>query len=49
MTAVLSDEEIRDRLEPDQSLSTLCSRLIDGANARGGPDNITVVLVAIED
>jgi len=49
LNAVLSDDEIRDRLEPDQSLSTLCSRLIDAANARGGPDNITVVLVAIED
>ncbi len=49
LTAVLSDREIRASLEPGLPLATLCTRLIDGANERGGPDNITVVLIAIED
>lgn len=49
LTAVLGDEEIRAHLEERDSLAAVCRRLIAAANERGGPDNITVVLVAVED
>lgn len=45
--AVLSDEEIKEMAAQDDDLDAICRRLVDEANARGGPDNITVVLVEI--
>lgn len=47
LTAVLSDEEIADFAAAADDLETICQRLIDEANDRGGPDNITVVLVSV--
>ena len=49
LTAVLGDEEIRAQLETERSLTEACRRLIEAANEGGGPDNITVVLVAVDD
>jgi protein phosphatase len=36
-----------ERLVADESLDAACGALIDAANAAGGPDNITIVLIAI--
>jgi serine/threonine protein phosphatase PrpC len=47
LTGVLSDTEIRLMMEAAGSPDALCSSLIDEANARGGPDNITVVVIYI--
>lgn len=49
LTAVLGDDEICALLEAREPLPTLCRRLVDAANERGGPDNITVILVAVEE
>ncbi len=60
LTAALSDEEIRRGLmggaptntlsasTTARSLKKVCRHLIDAANERGGPDNITVVVVSVE-
>ena len=42
---MLSDQEIHQRLVNNQSLEDVCRRLIHDANARGGFDNVTVVLM----
>lgn len=49
LTGMLSDSEIRDRLGSGRSLHEICRSLVNEANARGGLDNVTVVLLAIED
>jgi PPM family protein phosphatase len=48
LTGPVSDEDIRTILveEPDGDVAV--QRLIDAANERGGPDNITVVLLRVE-
>ena len=47
LTGMLRDEEILALLRQQPDLQAACQSLIDAANARGGADNITVVLVAI--
>lgn len=47
LTEMLRDEEILALLRQQPDLQAACQSLIDAANARGGADNITVVLVAI--
>ncbi len=49
LTGMLSDADIRDRLGSGRSLHEICRGLINDANARGGIDNVTVVLLAVED
>jgi serine/threonine protein phosphatase PrpC len=49
LTGMLSDGEIRDRLGSGRSLHEICRSLVNEANARGGLDNVTVVLLSIED
>jgi len=49
LTAMLSDIEIRARLSTGKPLIDICQKLIDDSNARGGVDNVTVVLARIED
>jgi protein phosphatase len=49
LTGMLSDADIRDRLGSGRSLHEICRSLVNEANARGGLDNVTVVLLAIED
>lgn len=48
LTDVLSDEVIRQMLfHPDMSPQQLCDALVSAANRKGGPDNITVVVVRL--
>ncbi len=49
LTGMLSDGEIRDRLGSGRNLHEICRSLVNEANARGGLDNVTVVLLSIED
>lgn len=45
LTDMVSDEEIREALLAGGDLSTRCRRLVEMAEAAGGYDNITVVLI----
>jgi len=47
LTSMLSDGDIRDRLSSGRTLNEICRTLVDDSNARGGVDNVTVVLLAI--
>jgi len=49
LTGMLSDADIRERLGSGRSLHEICRALVNEANARGGLDNVTVVLLAVED
>ena len=47
--AVVGDEAIAQILaEPGISLQEVCARLIDAANAAGGPDNITTLVLQVD-
>ncbi|MEM8962884.1 MAG: Stp1/IreP family PP2C-type Ser/Thr phosphatase [Acidobacteriota bacterium] len=48
LTTMLSDQEIHERLVGGRSLEAICRQLIADANARGGFDNITVLLFKVE-
>ncbi len=47
LTTVVTDDDIIALLDDLNDLEAVASRLVDAANARGGPDNITIVLVEI--
>ncbi|MDX1632004.1 MAG: Stp1/IreP family PP2C-type Ser/Thr phosphatase [Thermoanaerobaculia bacterium] len=47
LTTMLSDEEIQERLEDEHPMDVTCRHLVQDANAKGGLDNITVVLVEV--
>jgi len=49
LTAVLTDEEIYRVLEQCRDPDAGARRLIELANARGGPDNITAVVALVEE
>jgi len=49
LTTMLTDEEIRARITGEGRLEEICNRLVRDANARGGYDNVSVVLVAIDE
>lgn len=44
LTTVLDDDEILAILTADTTWDTAAERLVEAANSRGGPDNITVVV-----
>ena len=47
--AVVSDPQIAEILgDPALSLDEVCRRLVDAANAGGGPDNITAVVLQVD-
>lgn len=48
LTGVLSDDHIADELASGDDAEAIVTRLIEAANQRGGPDNITVVLLRCE-
>jgi protein phosphatase len=47
LTGVLGDDDILRIAGHGEDLDRICARLVDEANARGGPDNITAVLVEL--
>jgi serine/threonine protein phosphatase PrpC len=49
LTTMLSDEEIKERLTAEAPLEEICDTLVNDANARGGLDNVTVLLLSVED
>jgi protein phosphatase len=49
LSRMLTDEEISATLGSERDLDQCSSKLIDMANARGGRDNITTILVRVED
>lgn len=49
LTGMLSDADIGERLSSGRSLHEICRSLVTDSNARGGIDNITVVLLAAEE
>ncbi|HXU45762.1 MAG TPA: Stp1/IreP family PP2C-type Ser/Thr phosphatase [Thermoanaerobaculia bacterium] len=49
LTTMLSDREIRDHLGSGKSLHETCRALVAAANASGGTDNVTVVLLGVEE
>lgn len=49
LSGMLEDDEIRAIVGGSPDLAVVCKKLIDGANAHGGEDNITAVVVRIED
>ena len=49
LTTMLSDPDIQRALFYHPNLEAACRLLVDEANARGGLDNVTVVLIEIED
>jgi len=50
LSGMVTDEQMAQILnDPDGDLDKKCERLIDAANANGGTDNITVILVRYED
>ncbi|MEZ5331543.1 MAG: Stp1/IreP family PP2C-type Ser/Thr phosphatase [Thermoanaerobaculia bacterium] len=48
LTTMLADQDIEARLARDGSLEAICRDLVDQCNARGGLDNITVVMLSVE-
>ena len=48
LTATVADEDIREVLAESHDPKTAVERLIALANERGGPDNITVIVVSFE-
>jgi protein phosphatase len=48
LNAMLGDDEIRDTLSScEDDPEGACRALVDAANARGGEDNTTVVIVRV--
>ena len=47
LTNMVSDQEIAATIEGTPALETTVQQLIDQANARGGVDNITVLLIKV--
>jgi protein phosphatase len=48
LSGVVRRDELAQMVESSPDLPTLCSALIDLANERGGPDNVTVVAVRFD-
>jgi len=50
LTTPLTDQAIREAISraPRGQVEALCQSLVDSANAAGGPDNITVVVVEVQ-
>jgi protein phosphatase len=49
LTTMLGDREIAARMGSDLPLEAICRQLVDDANAKGGLDNVTVVLMQVEE
>ncbi len=49
LSRLVADEEVLKAAKGTRDLDLLCQQLIDKANASGGRDNITVLLIRVED
>jgi PPM family protein phosphatase len=49
LTTMLGDEQIRQILAAPASLEEICRQLVSESNRRGGVDNVTVVLLEVEE
>jgi PPM family protein phosphatase len=49
LTTMMPDRDIQAKLTAEDSLEDSCRALIQEANSRGGLDNVTVVLLAVQD
>jgi protein phosphatase len=49
LTGVVTNEEVEESMRLGGSLEEVCGRLITGAEEKGGPDNITVLLCRFEN
>jgi protein phosphatase len=49
LSRMLSDEEIRATLEKNTGLEEATKGLVDKANEMGGRDNITTILIRVDD
>ncbi|MGH9465289.1 MAG: PP2C family protein-serine/threonine phosphatase, partial [Thermoanaerobaculia bacterium] len=49
LSNMLSDADLGQRLAVDEAPEATCRALVEEANARGGLDNITVLLLAVRD
>jgi serine/threonine protein phosphatase PrpC len=49
LTTMLNDREILERVRSAEKLEDVCGRLVRDANSRGGYDNVSVVLVRVDD
>jgi len=47
LTGHLRDEEIAEVAAPDADVESICDQLVNLANARGGEDNVTVVVARV--
>jgi len=48
LSGVVMEEEIRDTVGRSQDPAVACEDLVELANSRGGPDNITVIIARLE-
>jgi PPM family protein phosphatase len=48
LSGLVRDREIAQAVAEESDLKALCTRLVSAANAKGGPDNITVVAARFE-
>jgi protein phosphatase len=47
LTRTVTEEEMRNAIATLRTPQRICDRLIADANANGGPDNVTVVVVRV--
>lgn len=49
LTAVVDDDRLAEFLATDDDPANVCARLVEAARSGGGPDNITVIVVRVDD
>ncbi len=49
LTSMLGDEQVEEIMNEPSNPQSICQKLVDAANQEGGYDNITVIVIEIED
>lgn len=49
LSGMVEDDELRDIVDTEDELEDVCRKLVDTANENGGEDNVTVVVIRVED
>src|SRR5205085_72917 len=49
LTRTVSDEEMADAIALWRDPQRICNELVEAANRNGGPDNVTVIVVKVDD